>query len=167
MTFIDLLLVIIAITFFAYYRATCLRISNTFAQKAVNLMEQFYSSEEINDEIVDFIHYKFKFYSKFTFPLTVPLILILAFSSELKKENKKHLNPQLNKFIKTDEYKNFVILLWEMSLSRRPILWAISIIISALVIVFMIIIYAIICMFNLKIADLIRNRSFINRVEQK
>lgn len=149
----ELLLTVSAVILFFYYRASCLRISNRYGEKAVKVLERIYASEEISDGLKIRAHRQFLILPGLLLPLFLPFSLVGILIRRTIKGNKKKDTSEVSEFMNDTDYKEFSRLLWQMAFSRRPLLWACSLMLSVCLVF---VLSAIISMFSSRTAALIR-----------
>lgn len=148
----ELLLIVLAVILFFYYRAVCLRISNRYGEKAVKILEKIYFSEE-GDRLKDCAHRQFRILPGLLLPLSLPFGLAWSLIRRVTGDSKRDDSLQDSEFMKNTDYREFSRLVWQMAFSRRPLLWACSLMLSVCLVFVM---SAFISMFSSRTAAIIR-----------
>lgn len=150
----ELLLIVIVIIVFFYYRATCLRISNRYGERAVKVLERLYASEEAGDELKNCAHHQFHFFPGLLLPLLLPFGFAVRLIRRTVRKEKISNSSQINEFMKNTDYREFSRLVCQMTFSKRPLLWACSLMLSVCLVFVM---SAFIGMFSSRTAAIIRD----------
>lgn len=136
MSYTEMLMWVIGLTLFSYYRATCLGLSMGYGRKVDEYARLMAASDEISDRTLEYARWQFKtwlsIFTPFLLPFAAAAWIVVKFARVLRGE--PAIREQEGYDFSHPLYRQFYSGLSVMAFIKRPALWSLSLAVSAVVV---------------------------------